>query len=86
MSTELVKIEENYGGYGLADTLKLGEVLARSGFFADTRDAAQAVTKILGGRELGIGPIASMTGVYIVKGRVAIGANLMAAEIGRAHV
>jgi hypothetical protein len=62
---------------------ELGNVLVKSGFFADTRDAAQAMVKILAGRELGFGAIASMTGVYIVKGRVSLSANLMAAAVKR---
>jgi hypothetical protein len=63
--------------------MEMGQVLARSGFFADAREASQAVVKVLAGRELGFGPIASMTGVYIVKGRPALSANLMAAAIKR---
>ncbi len=65
------------------ETMSLAGVLAKSGFFADSREAAQAVVKILAGRELGFPPIASMTGIYIVKGRVGVGANLMAAAIQR---
>jgi hypothetical protein len=67
----------------LEDPEALGRVLASSGFFSDTRDAAQAVVKVLAGQELGFGPIASMTGVYIVKGRVTLSANLLAAAIKR---
>jgi hypothetical protein len=67
----------------LEDPEALGRVLAASGYFQDARDAAQAVVKVLAGAELGFGPIASMTGVYIVKGRVTLGANLMAAAIKR---
>lgn len=67
----------------LADLRTLGEVYAKSGFFSDTRDAAQAIVKIMAGQELGFGPIASMTGVYIVKGRVSLSANLIAAAIKR---
>jgi hypothetical protein len=69
----------------LAQTLGLGRVLAASGFFADTRGAAQAVVKIQAGREMGFGPIASMTGVNIIRGRITIGANLMAAAIRRSR-
>lgn len=61
----------------------LGRILAQSGFFADAKDAGQAIVKVLAGRELGFGPIASMTGVYIVKGRVSLSANLLAAAIKR---
>lgn len=59
----------------------LGMVLVKSGFFADSRDASQAIVKVLAGRELGFGPIASMTGVNIIKGRVSLSANLIAAAI-----
>jgi len=65
----------------LKETMTLGETLARSGFFNDTKDAAQAVVKILAGRELGFGPIASMTGVHIIQGKVAVGAALMGASV-----
>jgi hypothetical protein len=65
------------------DVYKLGSTLVKSGYFADAKDAAQAVVKVLAGREFGIGPIASMTGIHIIKGRPAIGANLMAAAVKR---
>lgn len=67
----------------LADIMTLGEVLAKSGYFQDARQAAQAVVKILAGRELGFGPIASMTGIHIVQGRPTIGADLLAKAVKR---
>jgi len=60
---------------------QLGTIFAQSGFFNDAKSASQAVTKILAGRELGFGSVASMTGVYIVKGRVSLSANMMLAAI-----
>jgi len=65
------------------DLRSLGEVLARSGFFQDTKDAAQAIVKVLAGQEIGFGPVASMTGIYIVKGKVSLSANLMGAAVKR---
>lgn len=65
------------------DTMTLGTMLAKSGYFQDAKEAAQAVVKVLAGQELGIGPVASMTGIYIVKGRVTLSANLIAACIKR---
>ena len=61
----------------------LGTVLAKSGFFSDTRDAAQAVVKVLAGQELGFGPIASMTGIYVIQNRISLSANMIAAAIKR---
>jgi hypothetical protein len=63
--------------------MELGKVLAQSGYFTDARDANQAIVKVLAGREMGFGPIASMTGIYIVKGKPSMGANLIAAAIKR---
>jgi hypothetical protein len=68
---------------GQMDVMTLGQTLARSGYFSDVKDAAQAVVKVLAGRELGIGEIAAMTGIYIVKGRVTMSANIMASLIKR---
>ena len=48
MSAELVKIGEEHIGVA-----KLGEIFVKSGFFRDTRDQAQAVVKILYGKEIG---------------------------------
>lgn len=82
MSEEMAKFGEA-ALVPLADTMNLGKLLAQSGYFQDARDMAQAVVKVLAGRELGFGPIASMTGIYIVKGRVTLSANLIAAAIKR---
>ncbi len=62
---------------------QLGKVFVESGFFSDTRQASQAIVKVLAGRELGFGPIASMTGVYVIQGRISLSANLLAAAIKR---
>ena len=65
------------------DVMTLGTVFAKSGYFQDARDQAQGVVKILAGQELGFGPVASMTGIYIVKGKVSLSANLIAAAVKR---
>lgn len=81
MSQALVK--HTVAGKLANDPLALGKVLAESGFFQDSRGAAQAAVKVMAGAELGFGPVTSMTGIYIVKGRVTVSANLMAAAIKR---
>ena len=65
------------------DTMALGEVLARSKRFSDVTSPDQAVVQVLAGRELGIGPISAMTGIYVIKGKVSVGANLMAQAVKR---
>lgn len=63
------------------DAERAAKAMAASGYFQDAHQAAQAVVKILAGSELGFGPFAAMSGVYIISGRPSIGANLMAAAV-----
>lgn len=60
---------------------KAAGAMSKSGFFADSRDQAQAIVKIMAGQEMGFGPFASMTGVNIIQGKPTIGANLMASAV-----
>lgn len=55
--------------------------MTKSGYFADVKDQAQAVVKILAGRELGFGAFASMQNIFIINGRPSVGANLMASAV-----
>tara|TARA_Y100000593_G_scaffold90676_2_gene177650 strand:- start:303 stop:1295 length:993 start_codon:yes stop_codon:yes gene_type:complete len=55
-----------------------------SGYFSDAREAAQAMVKIAAGLEMGIAPIQAMTSIHVIKGRVTLSANLMAAQVRRA--
>ncbi len=61
--------------------MEMAKVMVESGYFADTKAVAQAAVKIMFGRELGFGPVASMQGVYIINGRPAVAANLMASAV-----
>ncbi len=65
------------------DLSRLSNMLAKSGFFSDAKEAAQCGVKVLAGLELGFPAIASMTGVHIINGKPSIGANLMAAAMKR---
>jgi len=55
--------------------------LATSGFFRDATQQAQALVKVMAGAELGLPPFASMTGIHIIKGKPALGANVIATLI-----
>lgn len=88
MSTELIKQESRAIRMQdlspeYAEIMVLGNVLQQSGYFKDVRDQAQAVTKILFGRELGFSPIVSMGGIHIIEGKPALSSNLMATLIKR---
>jgi len=72
----LVRSEQSFD-----DVERAAKAMVASGFFQDSKSISQAIVKILAGRELGFGPFASMTGVYIIQGRPSIGANLMASAV-----
>lgn len=67
----------------LSELQQLGDLMSKSGFFSDARQAAQACVKILAGREMGFPPIASMVGISVIEGKPALGANLIAAAMKR---
>ncbi len=54
---------------------------ANSGFFKDSREAPQAFVKILAGQEFGLGPIAAMMGIFIVKDKPTLSATTIAGII-----
>ena len=87
MPNELAVIDgaaiQPYDGGRLPAVQQLGAMLAKSGYFADAREAAQAAVKVMAGEELGLAPVASMMGINIIKGKVALSANLMAAQVRR---
>lgn len=61
----------------LKEPSQLGEVFVKSGLFPDVKSQAQAVVKILAGKELGLTPFQSMSGIYFVSGRMALQANIL---------
>ncbi|MEM9924837.1 MAG: hypothetical protein AAF915_13965 [Cyanobacteria bacterium P01_D01_bin.50] len=65
------------------DLSRLSVMLAKSGYFTDSKEAAQCGVKVLAGLEMGFGATAAMSGIHIIKGKPTIGANLMAAAVKR---
>ena len=65
----------------LAEPMQLGEVFMQSGMFKDIQSQAQAVVKILAGRELGLAPLESMTNIYLVNGKVALQSKVISSLI-----
>lgn len=60
---------------------RIADMFAKSGLFKDAQDAAKAGVKIMAGQAWGIDPFSAMTGINIIAGKPAIGANLMAAKV-----
>lgn len=73
-----------HAGDEITDVQRIGNILAASGYFTDAREMAQAAVKVMAGKELGIPPVAAMMGINIIKGKVALGGNLIASRV-RAH-
>lgn len=67
----------------MQDLTQVADMLAKSGFFSDARDAAKCGVKVLAGLESGFGAFASMTGIHLIQGKPTFGANLMAIAIKR---
>lgn len=65
----------------LKEPMALAEVFVQSGMFPDLKTQCQAVVKIIAGREYGLTPLQSVTELYMVNGRVAMSAKLIAAAI-----
>jgi hypothetical protein len=70
---------------GQMDVMTLAQMFVKSGYFTDVKDVAQAVVKIVAGQEVGLGPMASLMGIYIVQGKPSWSANLMATQIRRSQ-
>lgn len=79
--TELVAVKNDSTGNVIQnynDVQNVAKAMVQSGYFTDSKSLSQAVVKILAGREIGVGPFASMNGIHIIKGKPAFSANMMA--------
>jgi len=56
----------------------MAKAMVDSGFFSDVKQVAQAMVKIQAGREMGLPPFASMSGIHLVQSKPVLGANLIA--------
>lgn len=81
--TALAPVQASTGPNGQLDLMTLGKMLAASGYFSDAKQTAQAIVKILAGRELGLGEIQAMTNIHVIEGKIAVGASAIAVLIRR---
>jgi len=65
------------------DPFAVAKMMAQSGYFDDAQEAAQAFVKIIAAREVGLGDIAGMTGIHVIKGKVTHGSNVLATLVQR---
>ena len=66
-----------------ATVMELAAIIAGSRDFPECRTPEKAAVRILAGREMGVGPIASIIGIRVQAGRVSMDAALMAGCIER---
>jgi hypothetical protein len=85
METSLVTRADMAATMDVKQLEGLGQMLALSGYFEKSGDmkqqVAQMCTKILAGREMGMGPFAAVQGIYLIKGKLSFAANLIASAI-----
>lgn len=60
---------------------RMGKAFFASGMFSDLKLEAQAIVKVMVGKEFGLSPFASINGIHMVMGKPTLGANLMATMI-----
>lgn len=84
-STAVAKVDPKASMLGLSfsEIVEIGNVFAASGLIRDSQDAAAAITKIVAGQELGIGPMQAVVGIHVIEGKPAIGAGLVGALVKR---
>lgn len=62
---------------------RFAEGASRSGYFDDARQMPQALMKIMAGYELGLTPMVSLTSINVIKNRVSMSGELIAALLQR---
>lgn len=67
----------------LKEPMAMGTIFAESKMFPDITSQAQAVVKIMAGKELGLSSFESMSSLYIVNGKLALTSKAMASLIKR---
>ena len=66
----------------LKEPMALGEVFMKSGMFKDVKSQAQAVVKIIAGKEIGLAPMESMQNIYMTPdGKIGVMAKIVGALI-----
>jgi len=69
----------------LREPMQMAEVFSESGMFPDIKTQAEAVVKILAGKEMGLTPFESMNALYIVNGKLALVSNVMARIVKKSN-
>lgn len=85
MEEKAVEVKKELSLTLLEEMMPLCDVFVKSGIFQDVKDQAQAIVKVLAGREIGLTPLESMMNLYIVKNRVAASSKVIASLIKKSR-
>jgi hypothetical protein len=84
-STELANIPEGNGtdltNLNMQQIFYLGQTMVQAGMIDGPKAAAQAAVKIMAGQALGVDPVSSMRGIFIIGSTFGFMANLLASRI-----
>jgi hypothetical protein len=81
MSTDLATRTSGVRINTMDELARVADMFAKSGFFADAREAAQCGVKIMAGAAWGIDPFTAMSGIHIISNKPSVSAGLMAAAV-----
>jgi hypothetical protein len=81
MSTDLTTRTSGVRINTMDELARVADMFAKSGFFADAREAAQCGVKIMAGAAWGIDPFTAMSGIHIISNKPSVSAGLMAAAV-----
>jgi len=82
--TKALEVVEQPQLMTLGDAQLFAQAAYKSGLFTDVKSEAQALVKIIAGRELGIPAIMAMQKLYIVNNKIGMAAELMGALLHKA--
>lgn len=86
MSNEIVKKTDNFDLVNnFAELQNMCEIFFKAGIASDVNSIGQIIVKVMAGREIGIGAIAAIKGVYLIKTKnstqITYSANVTASKI-----
>ncbi len=76
--TNAIATLDDFRSLDLSKPQDVAAAMVQSGFFKDIRSMSQAVVKVVAGRDLGLSPFASMTGIDLVEGHLRLRSKILA--------
>ncbi len=81
MSNQLAVRHEEAPQMSWQEIQSIGQVMFQSGLFKDLQNQAQAIVKVIAGREYGMEPFSALQNVHLIQGKPTLAANAMAMAV-----